>query len=390
MKKIIAHILHWARKSENEIILMIGLPCVALIISALILAPQLAVYRANRAAAMQALRDKGASASETSGEFEEITDLYLTATSTGEDMFISVCGANGAPIEGVRFQLTLISPNNEEILCSTYDDGSCYLVELSAGKYIISMTPQSGYETPESIECIVPSLTHDATSVQALKTGLNNVNGKLYFQTNSGEIAGKIGIDLSCFNRYIDWDELRKTGVDFAILRIGGRGWGSGHIYVDRRFQEYYDAARTAGLETGVYFYSAATNITEAVEEAEFILDVLRGAPLEMPIYIDIEYSGDYPNGRADKLSKAVRTGIINAFSAVIQQAGYKSGVYSGAYYIQHELDLSSLTANSLWMANYTQNSALPNVDWAYDIWQYTESGRVRGVSGTVDVNVIF
>lgn len=390
MKKHLSQIIKWLRKPESEKLLMIALPCIALIISALILTPTIAVYKANRTAAMEALREKNALASAEIAAHPYISDIHLTAVSTGEDMFITVCDANGNAIEGVRFQLTLISPNNEEILCATYTDGSCYLVELAPGKYTVSMPPQEGCAVPDSIECMVPSLTHNAPSVDKLSAGLNNVSGKLFFQTSTGEIASSIGIDVSTFNRYIDWEEVRDAGVDFAILRIGGRGWGSGHIYTDRRFQEFYSAAQDAGMQIGVYFYSTATTVTETVEEAEYIISVLHGAPLDMPVYLDIEYSGDYPNGRADRLDKAVRTDIINAFSSTIRHAGYESGVYSGAYYITHELDFRSLSQNSLWIANYTQNSALPNVGYSYDIWQYTESGSIRGIFGTVDVNVIF
>lgn len=390
MKKHISQIIKWLCKPESEKLLIIALPCIALIISALILTPTIAVYKANRAAAMEALREKNALTCADITEHPYISDIYLNAVSTGEDMFITVCDADGNAIEGVRFQLTLISPNNEEILCATYTDGSCYLVDLAPGKYTVSMPPQDGCAVPDRIVCIVPSLTHNAPSVDKLSTGLNNVSGKLYFQTSTGEIASSIGIDVSTFNRYIDWEELRDAGIDFAILRIGGRGWGSGHIYTDRRFQEFYSAAQDAGLQIGVYFYSTATNVTEAVAEAEYVLSVLHGAPLDMPVYLDIEYSGDYPNGRADRLCKAVRTEIINAFSSTIRHSGYKSGVYSGAYYITHELDLRSLSQNSLWIANYTQNSALPDVGYSYDIWQYTESGSIRGIFGTVDVNVIF
>lgn len=390
MKKHLSQIIKWLRKPESEKLLMIALPCIALIISALILTPTIAVYKANRTAAMEALREKNALASAEIAAHPYISDIHLTAVSTGKDMFITVCDANGNAIEGVRFQLTLISPNNEEILCATYTDGSCYLVELAPGKYTVSMPPQEGCAVPDSIECMVPSLTHNAPSVDKLSAGLNNVSGKLFFQTSTGEIASSIGIDVSTFNRYIDWEEVRDAGVDFAILRIGGRGWGSGHIYTDRRFQEFYSAAQDVGMQIGVYFYSTATTVTEAVEEAEYIISVLHGAPLDMPVYLDIEYSGDYPNGRADRLDKAVRTDIINAFSSTIRHAGYESGVYSGAYYITHELDFRSLSQNSLWIANYTQNSALPNVGYSYDIWQYTESGSIRGIFGTVDVNVIF
>ena len=387
MRNFFIRLLRWSRDERHERLLIIILPCLAVMVSALIIAPQLAVYRANRAAAMQAVRER--SAAENAGTDAGSAKLFISAASSGEDMFISICGEDGTPVTGVRFQLTLTAPDGNEIFCSTYTDGSCYLVELAPGAYTVSMSPQPGYVTPAAVECTVSSLTHEAKSLDALVPGLNTVNGKLYYQDITGRRAAAVGVDISCFNRSVDWNALREQGVDFVILRIGGRGWGSGHIYLDKLFHEYFDAARSAGLRIGVYFYSTAVNAHEAVEEAEFIVSALRGAQLELPVYLDTEYSGNYPNGRADRLSAAERMDILSAFSAKVRQHGYESGIYSGVYYIEHELDASRLGAHSLWIANYTRNNALPSVDYHYDIWQYTESGRIRGIYGMVDINVI-
>lgn len=383
MKRIIA----WARKEKNERMLVIMLPLAAIIISALIIAPPLAVYKANRDAAMLALREQSEAA--PSPAVEIAGGLFIEAASNGEDLFITVCGESGDAVRGVRFPLRLISPEGDEIICSTYDDGSCYLVELAPGSYVISLDEGAGYKA-ESVICTVPSLTHEAASVNELAPGLNRVDGKLYYQTLDGRTAVGVGVDISCFNPVVDWEKLRDEGVEFAILRIGGRGWGTGHIYIDNRFREYFDAAYFAGIKTGVYFYSTAVNTAEAVEEAEFVVNALAGATLGMPVYFDTEYSGSYPDGRADRLTKAERTAIINAFSAVIEQRGYKAGVYSGAYFIEHELDRAALDPGTLWIANYTKNNATPNVDYPYALWQYTESGKIRGVYNGVDINVRF
>ena len=389
MKDFFSRLLRWAHDERHERLIIIILPCLAVAVSALILAPQLTVYRANRAAAMQSVRERSAAESADTDASGDPVEVYLSAVSAGEDMFISVCTPDGTPVEGVRFQLALTTPEGDEILCSTYTDGSCYLVELTSGVYSVAMSPQPGYVTPRTIECTVSSLTHEAKSLDALATGLNLVDGKLYYQDMTGRRAAAIGVDISCFNRHVDWDALREQGVDFVILRVGGRGWGSGHIYIDKLFRDYFDAAKRAGLRVGVYFYSTAVNTREAVEEAEFVVSALRGAALDMPVYLDTEYSGSYPHGRADRLSTAARMDILSAFSAKIRQYGYSSGIYSGVYYIDHELDSSLLSGQSVWIANYTRNNALPAVNYHYDIWQYTESGHIRGISGAVDINVI-
>lgn len=389
MKEFFKRLLRWAQDEHHERLLIIILPCLAIAVSALIVAPQLTVYRANRAAAMQYVQERSSSENEPVGADSADIPVYISAASAGEDMFISVCGADGAPLAGVRFHLTLTTPDGNEILCSTYTDGSCYLVELAPGVYTVAMSPEDGYVTPAPVECTVTSLTHEAESLDALVPGLNSVGGKLYYQDIKGRRAAAIGVDLSCFNRSVDWDALREQGVDFVILRVGGRGWGSGHIYIDQLFREYFDAARRAGLSVGVYFYSTAINTREAAEEAEFVISTLRGAPLDMPVYLDTEYSGSYPRGRADRLSAAERMDILTVFSSKLRQHGYKSGIYSGVYYIEHELDVSLLGGQSVWIANYTRNNALPSASYDYDIWQYTESGRIRGIYGTVDINVI-
>lgn len=387
MKNALHRAVAWARQEKNERLLVILLPLCAIIISALILAPSLAVYKANRDAAMLALRERNED--QTAPAVEITGELHIEAASSGEDMFISVCDASGVAVHGVRFPLTLISPEGDEIICSTYTDGSCYLVELIPGSYVIAMDESSGYSA-ESVICTVPSLTHEATSVTELSPGLNRVDGKLYYQAANGRTASGVGIDISCFNPIVDWNALREEGVEFVILRIGGRGWGSGRIYIDYRFREYYEKAYYAGIKLGVYFYSTAVNTAEAAEEAHFVLDTLAGAPLDVPVYFDTEYSGNSPNGRADRLTRAERTDIINAFSAVIEQNGYEAGVYSGVYFIEHELDLAALDPQTLWIANYTKGAEMPNVDYKYALWQYTESGKIRGVSNSVDINVRF
>ncbi len=388
MKDFFAKLLEKASQPKIERLLMILLPCLALAICAAILSPSISVYRANKTAALNALN---ATPEPTPiQEQEDWTQLYLNATSTSEDLYITVCDASGSPVTGVRFQLTLISPNGDEIICTTYEDGGCYLVELVPGKYSISMSSCEGYKTAESIECEVFSATHYAASLDSLSPGLNVVDGKLYYRSVDGRTARSIGLDISCYNEFVDFDALREQGIDFVILRVGGRGWGSGNIYLDTSFYKYFIEAREAGLKVGVYFYSTATSLSEAAEEAKFIADMLNGAPLELPVYFDSEYSGSYPYGRADRLSPALRQAILTVFADTLKQRGYETGFYSGTYFIQEELSYQIIAPYSVWIANYTANNALPSVNYKYDLWQYTESGRISGISGTVDINVVF
>lgn len=218
-------------------------------------------------------------------------------------------------------------------------------------------------------------------------TGMQTINGKLYFFDQYGVKAEALGIDVSFYNKFITWPAVAAQGIDFAILRAGGRGWETGLIYDDRWFQRNLKEARAAGIELGVYFFSTATNPAEAEEEARYVLGCLGGTKLELPIFIDVEYSGDYPHGRADRLSRSQRELIINAFCRTVMDQGYEAGVYSGQNYFKSNLDMRSLTKYTLWLASYTKNTRLPNYPGHYDLWQFTDSGRVDGITGIVDMN---
>lgn len=221
-------------------------------------------------------------------------------------------------------------------------------------------------------------------------TGLQQINGQLYFFDQYGQCARELGIDVSFYNGFIDWQAVAAQGIDFAILRAGGRGWETGLIYDDEWFQRNLMEARIAGIDLGVYFFSTATNPLEAVQEADYAIHCLGGTELELPIFIDVEYSGDYPHGRADKLSNTQREVIINAFCRTVMDAGYKAGVYSGEYYYKYNLDYDSLGKYTIWLASYTKSARLPNFPGRYDMWQFTDGGLVNGITGIVDMNASF
>ncbi len=136
-------------------------------------------------------------------------------------------------------------------------------------------------------------------------TGLHRIDGKLRYFNERGQCAESLGVDVSYHNKSIDWDAVRADGIDFAIVRLGYRGWETGILHPDTDFEQNLRGAKEAGLRVGVYVYSTAVNAAEANEEASFVLAMLNGFPLDLPVYFDTEQSGEYPNGRADRLSKA-------------------------------------------------------------------------------------
>ena len=220
--------------------------------------------------------------------------------------------------------------------------------------------------------------------------GLQEIDGRLYYFNQHGEKARALGIDVSFFDGAIDWNAVKAQGIEFAIIRVGGRGWTSGAIYDDSRTQEYLRGARAAGVKIGVYFYSTAIDRREAVEEANMTLRVLDGISLEYPIFIDMEFSGEYPKGRSDQLSPSERADIVIAFCETVQNSGYRAGVYASQNYLKAYIDYHSVDQYTVWLASYTANNKLPRFYERYDIWQFSDRGRVNGIRSDVDMNAIY
>lgn len=221
-------------------------------------------------------------------------------------------------------------------------------------------------------------------------TGLKNIDGKLYYFDCNGRKASSIGIDVSFYNGSINWSAVKNAGIDFVIIRVGGRGWGTGLLYDDSCFYNYLRGAKAAGLQVGVYFYSTAVNRIEAVQEASLAIDRLGGVSIDFPVFIDSELSGEYPDGRCDALSVAERVEVVQAFCETIRNSGYTPGVYSGEHFLFNNLNYSSVSQYKIWMASYTEDNKLPSTKSRYDIWQFTDRGKINGVNGYCDLNVIF
>lgn len=197
------------------------------------------------------------------------------------------------------------------------------------------------------------------------------------------------GIDVSSHNGKISWDDVAANGVDFAVIRAGGRTYSKGELYKDARFKRNMRASWFHHVDRGVYFYSQAITAEEAREEAKFVLRQLNGAAIALPVFLDVEDTGTDGKGRADSLTKEQRTEIVLAFAEVISEKGYEPGVYANRWYLESRLDAEALKAAgvAIWLAEYTQKSA-PAYAGRYDYWQYSKRGSVPGIDGAVDLDV--
>ena len=249
----------------------------------------------------------------------------------------------------------------------------------------------------------------DVTSTETVEyqyTGWQNIDGATYYYdpathqpvTGNQVIQGNVytfgadgalnrtarGIDVSKFQGSIDWNAVKADGITFAIIRCGYRGYGSGALVEDSTYRANIRGAINAGLKVGVYFYSQATNEAEAVEEASMVLSLVSGYSLPLGVYYDTEkVAGD--TGRADTISAAQRTACAVAFCETIRNSGYSAGVYSYASWFYNSLNFANISKYNTWIAQYRDTL---NFSYKYNIWQYTGSGHVNGISKPVDMNI--
>ncbi|NLV86122.1 MAG: hypothetical protein GX025_02730 [Clostridiales bacterium] len=195
------------------------------------------------------------------------------------------------------------------------------------------------------------------------------------------------GIDVSEHQRDIDWQAVAGEGVEFAIIRAGFRGYSEGLIYEDEFFRENIEGAIEQGIKVGVYFFSQAINTKEAREEARFLLELIDGYDLDLPVFYDWEYVSNVGETRADELEGKTITDNCLAFTELIEEAGYEAGVYfyRGLGYAQYELDrLGSLI---FWAAAPADT---PDFYYAHRIWQYSFTAKVEGIDNDTDLNLMF
>ena len=217
-------------------------------------------------------------------------------------------------------------------------------------------------------------------------TGIRSIDNKLYyFDANGVQQNATFGIDVSKYQSSINFEQAKQAGVEFVIIRIGYRGYGSGTLVQDPKFEEHFTNARNAGLRVGVYCFTQAVNENEAREEAQACVYVLNGRQLDYPIYFDTEASGS-GSGRADGLGVEDRTKCAVAFCEEIKALGYQPGVYASTTWFRKRLDMSRLTQYNIWNAHYNVASS----PIACNMWQGSCTARIPGYGGQIDVNISY
>ena len=212
-----------------------------------------------------------------------------------------------------------------------------------------------------------------------------------FAETESAESDGVaaealFGIDVSRYQGDIDWARAAADGVEFAIIRMGFRGYDTGKTVVDEFFDANMRGAAAAGVRVGTYFFSQAVNEGEAIAEAEMVLAGIAPYDVRFPVVFDIEeISGQ--NARTDVLTSEEVTDIAIAFCERIKAAGYTPMIYANPKWFVARMDLGRLEPYAKWLAQYYKTPTYP---YAFSIWQFSSSGSVDGIKGNVDLDLAF
>ena len=194
------------------------------------------------------------------------------------------------------------------------------------------------------------------------------------------------GIDVSAYQKKVDWEKVAADNVQFVFLRLGYRGWGTGALTKDERFDYNAQNSTANGIPTGVYFVTKAINTDEAREEAEWIIAQIEPYDITWPIVMDFESAKD-DRDRTYYLTAEERTEIIIEFCETLKAAGYTPMLYGGVGTYMTKMDINRLGDYCKWFAQYFN---APHFPYKFQIWQATDSGSIDGISGNVDIDYAF
>lgn len=201
-----------------------------------------------------------------------------------------------------------------------------------------------------------------------------------------GKQVSYVGAEISKYEDYVDFVKLKKSGIDYVMIRVGARGYGSGQLVEDENFSDNIKRATDAGLQVGVYFSSQAISVEEAVEEAQLVISKLEGYKIAYPVAFDMGFV-ENDTARIEELTKAKRTEIAKTFLDTVAAAGYKTMIYGDKEWLIKEVDMSKLTAYDVWLE---QCQDVPDYPYRFTMWNYTDRGNVDGIVGYANLNISF
>lgn len=328
-------------------------------------------------------------------------NVSMVMSSVAKDLRIMIVDSVGKLVTGAPFTIQIQGIGEYK---DTDEDGIIYIDGLRAGEYSVSLEEIEGYIVPNTITTIQVRqeieyrvlddieylmLTEDDIDAEKEDKAVNGAeeaadgseNTELQFQKGNA----KLGIDVSKWNKEIDWQAVKEEGIEFAIIRCGYRGAASGALVIDPMYEENIKGAIDAGIPVGVYFFTQAINEVEAVEEASMVIRLIEDYDVDYPVFLDSESAGG--KGRADMLDAEERTNVHEAFLETVSAAGYETGIYASKNWLNDRINMTDLSTYKTWLAEYTD---VPSYDEYYHMWQYTSKGTVDGIETHVDLNLCY
>lgn len=245
-------------------------------------------------------------------------------------------------------------------------------------KYIA--TDSSNNTTTKSFKLVVKEKPKKTNTSNA-STPKNTVSIKDAIKKYKNENT-MIGVDVSTWQDTVDWEKAKKAGVEFAMIRIGFGHNRKNQIVMDNQYKKNIENAKKAGIPVGVYFFSYAKDVYEAREQAQYVVNTLDGITLELPIAFDWE---NWNNFNSYNISLTDINLIADAFINEVTKHGYQGTLYSSKYYLENIWDVGS---KDTWLAHYTSEKS--SYSKPYTMWQFSSRGKVDGINGVVDLNVLY
>ncbi len=293
---------------------------------------------------------------------QAVSDAVATAETEKEE---AAAAARKEVLDGIKASLSTGDDTMVEVLRPYYPDD---IVVVSNGTF---------HFVPINRELKLNSYSDE--NLKILESG--------EYQYMDGEtVVSHKGIDVSRFQGSIDWNAVAQDGVEFAFIRVGNRGYGTGKLVEDEKFEANLEGAMAAGIHVGVYIYSQAINEEEVLEEAELVLEKLAPYDVKCPIVFDVEKSAD-ASGRMNQISLEERTNLTLLFCQTVEAAGYQPIIYHNVEMGALMIDVETLESYDKWLAYYNDDMYYP---YEYNIWQYSDKGKVNGINSNVDLNICF
>lgn len=328
-------------------------------------------------------------------------NVYLMMSSVAKDLRIMIVDSVGRLVTGNPF---VVEVRGVGEYTDNDEDGIIYIDGLRAGEYSVSLLEAEGYKVPNTITSIQIKqeieyrvlddieyliMTEDDIDAEKEDKEVKGAEEAADGSENTEFLAAsgnaRVGIDVSKWNKTIDWEKVKEAGVEFAIIRCGYRGASTGALVLDPMYEQNIRGAIEADIPVGIYFFTQAVDEVEAVEEASMVIRLIEDYDVDYPVFLDSESAGG--RGRADGLEAEERTRIHKAFLDTVKASGYETGIYGSRNWLNEQVDMEELSDYRTWLAEYAE---IPAYDGYYHMWQYTSKGSVDGIETRVDLNLCY